>query len=162
MIFEISVRLCAQSLFLTNASFYLSICTKILSSFFEKKSKKAKKTRFHQFQETFLKPEVNADNVIVQNSEPKANNFSNYFTLVNGSEMPAATSANLLLDMYTSLFKSINIQTSNFVNLNSKLEIENILNCLYVHLCVCVVSSDNEHTFVSVLKKFTQASFFNR
>ena len=70
------------------------------------------------------------------------------------------TSQNLLVDLYMSLFKSINIQTSNFVNLNSKLEIENILHKLYMHLCI--VCSENEPSFVLILKKFTQSSFFNR
>ena len=57
IIFEISVRLCAQSLFLTNASFYLDICTKVLSSLFEKKSYKPKKNKTQMLEELFLRSE---------------------------------------------------------------------------------------------------------
>jgi len=94
----------------------------------------------------------------VQNSDSKCNNFVSYFQLISQKES-LQTPTGLLLDIYTSLFKSINIQTSNFVNLNSKIEIESILNQLYAHLCSA--SSDNDPTFVLVLKKFTQSSFFN-
>ena len=57
IIFEISVRLCAQSLFLTNASFYLDICTKVLCSLFEKKSYKPKKNKTQMLEELFLRSE---------------------------------------------------------------------------------------------------------
>lgn len=59
IIFEVSVRLCAQSLFLTNASFYLDICTKVLSSLFEKKTYKSKKNKTQVLEELFLKSENN-------------------------------------------------------------------------------------------------------
>ena len=109
------------------------------------------------FEELFVKQENSG--TIVQNSESKQNNFTNYFQLITSNKNEASENSSLLLDIYTTLFKSINIQTSNFVNLNSKLEIESILNQLYAHLCD--VSSENNLTYILILKKFTQSSFFN-
>ena len=162
IIFEVSVRLCAQSLFLTNASVYLSLCTRILASLFEKKNIKAKKNKSQAFEELFIKVENNNSGITQNVDSQKFNNFSNYIALVNSKNRQQQQNVNssLLVGLYTTLFKSINIQTSNFVNLNSKLEIEAILNQIYMHLCL--VCSEHEQSFVFILKKFTQSSFFNR
>ena len=161
IIFEVSVRLCTQSLFLTNASFYLSLCTTILASFFENKGMKQaqKRSRFPIFEELFSKVE-NSNEATVHTTETKCNNFCKYSGMIDAKKKQEAVSSGLLVDLYSCLFKSINIQTSNFVNLNNKLEIEAILNQLYMHLCF--VCSESDQSFVFILKKFTQSSFFNR
>ncbi len=62
IVFEISVRLCAQSLFLTNASFYFSLCSKILVSLFEKKIDKTRHGKYQEFEKLFVKQEINCEN----------------------------------------------------------------------------------------------------
>ncbi len=63
IVFEISVRLCAQSLFLTNASFYLSLCSRILVSLFEKKTGKAARNRYQEFEELFVRQDNTSKNL---------------------------------------------------------------------------------------------------
>lgn len=158
IIFEVSVRLCTQSLFLTNASFYLSLCTRVLVSLFESKASPKRTGKFQVFEEHFAKIETNTE--VVTSGDSKCNNFRSYQEMIGSKKRQLKLSPQLLVDLYTCLFKSINIQTSNFVNENSKLEIEAILNQLYMHLCL--VCAESEQSFVLILKKFTQSSFFNR
>ena len=162
IVFEIAARLCAQSLFLTNAAVYLNICTQTLMKLFEKPVKQVKKTSESvRFEEIFLKSDTAGP--LNGNSSPKrgSTNLTNYLHLV---KKPGVSHAQLAVDLYQTLFKSIGIQMSNFVNLNAKLEIEKILNKLYAHICLVSSSGgggEKSVEFIQVLKKFTQASFFN-
>jgi hypothetical protein len=154
IIFEISVRLCAQSLFLTNASHYLKLSAQILTNLFCKKSNLKLKKSFKSFVTTDQETELlKSPNGIDQYK--KQHTFCNFYQIVKKKSI---RNTELVVGLYQTLFKSINIQMSNFVNLNSKIEIENILNQLYVHLCV----ASNENPFFDlILKKFSQSQFFN-
>ena len=148
IVFEIAVRLCTQSLFLTNAFFYLKLATKIVTNWFSKKSG-LKLKKFKSLQVT------NETNLKSLDQYRKSLTFNNYNRIV---QKKSIRDSELVECLYHVLFKSINIQMRNFVNSNSKLEIETVLNYLYVHLCV--VSNDNQF-FDIILKKFSEIPFFN-
>ena len=62
--------------------------------------------------------------------------------------------------MYQTFFKSLSNQMSNFVNTNSKLEINAILNICYHYLCA--KCPDNKSTYANVIiKKLMSSSCFS-
>ncbi len=151
IIFEISVRLCAQSLFLTNAAYYLKLSSRILTNIFCKKINLKLKKLFKSIDQE----EINSKASNGIEFYKKHHTFSNFYQIVRKQSI---RNTDLVVGLYQLLFKSINIQMSNFVNKNTKLEIESILNQLYVHLCI---ASNENRFFDLILKKFSQSSFFN-
>ena len=148
VIFEISLRVCAQSLFATNASYYLSLSTKILTKFLSQfVNIKTKKSDSSEIQ--------TAEQHIEQK---KFNSFTEYAQVVRKQSIK---NASLLLGLYQMLFKSISIQMSNFVNANSKIEMDTILNQIYVFLCNAQNSNREFYTH-QVLTKFIHSNCFNR
>ena len=86
-----------------------------------------------------------------------------YSNLIKISLKQALTSKsiNLIELLYLNLFKSIAIQNSNFVNKNSRNEIEALVGDIYVFLCHAATPDSNNHAwfFNHILAKFIQGNF---
>jgi hypothetical protein len=141
MIYEICIRLTAQSLFLMNTLYYFNLATLILINQLEpilsikiKKSKPLDLTKL--------------------NSEKKLNNFSNYTEICSKQTFK---NPYLLITIYQSLFKSLSIQLANFVNPQIKLEINLVHNKIYSYL-----SSIQNHYSYLIINKLMQSSCFNQ
>lgn len=143
VVFEVCIRICAQSMFLTNSAYYLNLAVDILTnltgsnSAYNLKLKKSKPTEMPN--EIDLK---------------KLNSLANYsqITLKKSIKNPL-----VLLNQFTNLFKSISIQVSNFTNKNVKNETEDILNKIYVHLCA--QATENSY-FSLIMKRFIHSNSF--
>ncbi|CAF0714899.1 unnamed protein product [Brachionus calyciflorus] len=138
-IFEISTRLSTQCLFLTNSDYFLNLSLNFMNNL--QKIVKIKK----------LKSES-----IDSDQKNKHNVLTSYQQVVNKQSLRQFS---ILLTLYLQLFKSISTQISNFVNKNSKIEIESILDQTYVHLCEQLNS--NQSVFSFILSKFIQSSCFS-
>jgi hypothetical protein len=158
MILEISLRLTAQSLFLTNASYFFNVSVTVLKDFVGKlpiaKLKKAKSLEYESSPSKL--------------DEKKLNNFSNYSEVV---EKQAVKNVPLLFCIYSLLFKSLSIQLSNFVNASNRVEIGAVLGKLYGFLCdepssyanVIITKLMRSHCFsnsVNTTTNQTSGSFF--
>lgn len=133
-------------MFATNASYYLTlgtnILTKFLSSYVNLKTKKLNESELTDVEHT---------------EQKKANSFTDYAQAVRKQSIKNAT---FLLSLYQMLFKSISIQMSNFANANSKIEMDKILNQIYVFLCNAQ-NSNRDFYINQLLKKFIHSSCFN-
>ena len=118
MIYEICIRLTAQSLFLMNALYYFNLATLILINqlgpILSIKIKKSKPLDLNKL-----------------TNEKKLNNFSNYSDICSKQTFK---NPYLLITIYQNLFKSLSIQLANFVNPQIKLEINLVHNKIYSYL----------------------------
>ena len=140
--FEVCSRICTQSLFFANAPHYLNIICNILTDlvglFANFKVKKQKSG------------ELNEE---VEKTDKK---YTSYLEIVRKQTLK---SNQLLLGLYQSAFKTLAIQTSNFVNTQNKIEIDLILNRIYTYLCS--VSSSEASLSSLILLKFIQSGCFS-
>ena len=111
-------------MFAANASLFLSLAARILTKhigcFFV--SSKAKSKSEQEEAET----EKSAGNT------KTSHQFVEYAACVRKQSLK---SPRLLASLYQSLLKALAIQMSNFVNVNSRTEVDSILHDMYVHLC---------------------------
>ncbi|RNA28958.1 HEAT repeat-containing 1 [Brachionus plicatilis] len=137
--FEISTRLATQCLFFQNSQYFLNIALNLLKYF----------TKFIN---------VKKSKAEVLNSEPKSKHVTlvEYLKVISKSSIKNFTTLAL---MYSQLFKSISTQISNFVNTNSKIEIENVFVRLYLHLCEELESRAS--IFSPIVDKFITSSCFS-
>ena len=149
VVFEICVRLCAQSLFFTNSSFYFNLAIDILVNLVGERSVYNLKLK---------KSSVGKNsNTILSDSPTKLNTLSNYIYLTNKQ---AIKTFHLIVSNFSNLFKSISIQIYNFVNNNSttRLEIEKSLHRLYTYLCK--MTANDYKQFQIILIKFIESGCF--
>ena len=90
-------------------------------------------------------------------SKSKLNSFAEYALVVRKQ---VVRSSQQLLFLFQSLFKAIAIQMSHFVNVNNKVEIDQILNQIYVYLCTVQMSGDHFYTN-TIMLKFVQSNCFS-
>ena len=138
-VFEISTRLGNQCLFLQNSQFFLNIALNLLK--YLKNFIKIKKLK-------------NLEALDIE-SKSKHVSLSEYLAVVGKQSIK---NFNTLLLMYNQFFRSISVQISNFVNKNSAIEIENIMENLYTHLCTQLES--NESLFAPIMTKFITSNCF--
>jgi hypothetical protein len=154
VIYEVCLRVCAQSLFATNASYYLTlsanILTKHLSKYVNITSSKTTSTKKSSI--------VDVSNEEID--QKKANTFTDYALVIRKQSIKSAP---LMITLYQNLFKAISMQMSNFVHANSKIEIDQILNQVYVFLCSRSSSSSSSSDFYTrhILSKFIFSNCFN-
>jgi hypothetical protein len=163
--FEICLRLCAQSLFMTNSITFLTLSTEILmnkvaSLNFKWQSKKSLsesiKADNHQTESRSLEQYLNLIKYSKQNSDSVETTKAN--------SQSSLTQFQFVTNLYLSLFKIINIQSSNFAKsdavdiINNKYELEILLNRIYIQLCL--KSTEISGLFLSLKFLFLRTFFF--
>ena len=150
VVFELCVRVSAQSLFITNAAHFLQMAASILVELVNP---------ITSFAGASKKQESNAlaqDTTTTNKQVRKINTLSAYSLLVQSQ---ALTSAPLALALYQSLLRSLAIQLSNFANPHSRLEVNAILNKLYTSLCL---SAHEHHAHAhALIDKLVESSCFS-
>ena len=147
IIFDICVRVSNQSLFAQNSSYYLSLAASFLtSSLLASDSIKLKKTKSKDLN--------SIDHEQTNGSSVHGGISAIYGQIVRKQAIKSALS---LAGLYQMLLKAITIQMSNFVNTNIRAEIEQVLNELYVSLCL---KSPQDLIYPHIIQKLTQAHCF--
>lgn len=147
VVYEICVRLCAQSLFFTNSSFYFNLAIEIMTNLVGENSVYNLK----------LKKSISKTSATLSDSPSKLNTLSNYVYLTT---QQAIKNFHLIVANFSTLFKSMSIQIFNFVNNNNttRLEIEKSLNRLYAYLCQMTTSDYKQYHII--LAKFMESGCF--
>jgi hypothetical protein len=144
--FELSVRLCSQTLFVMNTVYYLNLALNILTNLFG-----------HSNSVYNLKFKARSSKY--DSSLKLASSYSNFYKLCLRQSI---NSKNLSLFecFFVTFFKSVTIQQSNFVNTNSQLDVESLVNNIYTFLCTMSVQSSESSWFYSqILNKFIKTNF---
>lgn len=157
VVYELSVRLSAQSLFLTNSAYFLNLALQILFNLFA-----TSPSHYSVFNLKF-KAKSGSKNNSESDQQPQVNkklNSASGFLKMCLKQTVSSKSLPVVSQLYTNLFKSLAIQQSNFVPARTKVEIELLVASIYQSLCHIVERAQlGAWFFESVLNKFLQTNF---
>ncbi len=155
VVFEVSTRLCAQSLFLANSAFFLNLSLQVLIEMF------GSDTVYNiKFKAKHVK---NEEEAVTSPSKKKLASVSSFVNLCV-KQTVTSKNINLIQMFYLNLFKSITLQNSNFTNKNSHNEIEALIGKIYAFLCdIATRPTTYNYTwfFENILSKFISSNFNN-
>ena len=139
--FELCTRVSAQSLFSESAAELLGLATSLVSKMFSTQGGLKLKLK-------------SKDDSEASAEHRKTNCATSYLSMVRKHcvRTPA-----IILAIYQQLFKAISVQASNSANEKIRVELEPVLDRLYVHLCSLFNTSP---CFAAVMDKFLHSPFF--